>query len=97
MTRQIRIVKYRTRKIWKNIKKWLEKIQPKYTIFSAGYHNMYHLPNIQVVKAYRKAHSQVYNTAMSGAVRIELTKKGIKSISTAKQQKDFFWQYLKFN
>lgn len=76
---------------------WINKTRPNYVIFSTGYQNMYHLPNSSVVNAYRKVNAKIYNTAISGAIRFELTPKGSVSIEAARQQKKFYWQYLKIN
>ena len=71
---------------------WINKTTPKYVIFSAGYQNMYHLPNWHVIEAYRKINAKIYNTATSGAIRFELTKEGVHSIVTARGQKNYYWQ-----
>lgn len=49
-------------------KEFLDYVNPKSVVFSAGYQNRYHHPAPEVVNRYREAGATVWNTADDGAV-----------------------------
>ena len=52
---------------------WLEAIQPKLVLFSAGYLNRYHFPNKPVVERINKLGISMLNTACNGAITLKMT------------------------
>lgn len=63
---------------------FLLAIQPKVVIFSTGFYNRYHFPAISVVKRYTDLGAIWYNTALNGAVSVQLDRVGkmdIKAMS----------------
>ncbi len=57
-------------------RQWIERIQPKWSVVTAGYNNRYNHPDPSVVARYQKLSSQVLNTATSGALQWSLNTKG---------------------
>lgn len=55
---------------------FLLAIQPKVVIFSTGFYNRYHFPAIFVVKRYTDLGAIWYNTALNGAVSVQLDRVG---------------------
>jgi len=47
---------------------WINHVQAKYVVFSAGYKNAYRHPNPTVVRGYRLAEASTFNTANDGAI-----------------------------
>ncbi|MBN2606696.1 MAG: DNA internalization-related competence protein ComEC/Rec2 [Thiotrichales bacterium] len=52
---------------------WLETIQPKLVLFSAGYFNRYHFPNKPVVERINKLGISMIDTACNGAITLKMT------------------------
>ncbi|UXU11850.1 ComEC/Rec2 family competence protein [Staphylococcus aureus] len=53
-------------------KEFIEMIKPKISLISSGKNNMYHLPNIEVVKRLQGIRSRIYNSQQNGQVTIDL-------------------------
>lgn len=53
-------------------KEFIEMIKPKISLISSGKNNMYHLPNIEVVKRLQRIRSRIYNSQQNGQVTIDL-------------------------
>ncbi|MDH3637505.1 MAG: DNA internalization-related competence protein ComEC/Rec2, partial [Gammaproteobacteria bacterium] len=56
---------------------FLRAVVPQRALVSAGYRNRYHHPHTQVLKRYRKLAIPVHNTALSGALRLTVARRGI--------------------
>lgn len=56
--------------------KWLEAIQPKVTILSAGENNRYNHPHPDVVERLQRAGSRIYRTDHQGAIVVRVDGKG---------------------
>ncbi len=54
------------------LKNLSEMIKPKISLISSGKNNMYHLPNIEVVKRLQRIRSRIYNSQQNGQVTIDL-------------------------
>ncbi|MFH0926171.1 MAG: DNA internalization-related competence protein ComEC/Rec2, partial [bacterium] len=50
---------------------FIEAVQPRLAIVSAGYNNQFNLPNKEVLKRYQKKEVQIYQTNDDGAIIIE--------------------------
>lgn len=66
---------------------FLEKVQPKYSIISAGRNNRYGHPHPEVLAVLNEFNTAIFRTDEHGAIHYEFTKKG----GTFKTQ----WQYDK--
>jgi competence protein ComEC len=51
--------------------KFVQQLQPKHMVFSAGYRHQFGHPHPSVVKAYNAVNSRVWNTAEQGAITFE--------------------------
>lgn len=47
---------------------FVERVQPQYVVFSAGYLNRFKHPNADVVQRYRQHGAELFNTALTGAI-----------------------------
>lgn len=50
---------------------WVAQLQPEIVVFTAGYRHHYGHPHPDVVARYRQAGARLFNTALTGALRIE--------------------------
>jgi len=51
--------------------KFVQQLQPKHVVFSAGYRHQFGHPHPSVVNAYNAVNSRVWNTAEQGAITFE--------------------------
>lgn len=56
---------------------WVKAVDPDYVVFTAGYRHRYGHPHPIVVRRFRKAGAETFNTAYAGAVRFRLDQHGI--------------------
>ncbi len=72
---------------------FLNQVQPKYALFSTGYHNRFKFPHKIVLKRYQRLRAKIYNTAIDGAVTLKLDafSNPIK-IETYREKYHYFWQ-----
>lgn len=59
-------------------------VHPKLVVFPTGAYNRYHFPSLAVQKRYQKIGSKEYNTAVSGAITMQFTDKGLLNVKTAR-------------
>lgn len=60
-------------------RRFIEAVQPAYVLFSTGFLNRYHFPNVGVVRRYEKIQAERLNTAYQGAISIKLTQRRQKN------------------
>lgn len=51
---------------------FIQAVKPKYALFSTGYKNSYGHPKTEVLQRYQTHNIQTYNTALDGAIRIDM-------------------------
>ena len=73
--------------------RWVKNLSPDYAIFSSGYKNHYRHPNVNVVKRYESQGSQLFSTAIDGAVKVFFNKNGL-SIEGQRTLKRRYWYDL---
>ncbi|MCB6183786.1 DNA internalization-related competence protein ComEC/Rec2 [Leeia sp. TBRC 13508] len=69
---------------------WIQTVQPKEVIFTAGKNNHYHHPNRQVVDRFKMENVRTWTSATDGAISIDL-KDGRYEISKMRSSKASFW------
>lgn len=72
---------------------FINAVQPNIIIFATGYFNRYRFPSVKVMQRYQDIHSQLYNTAYTGAVTILLQPKQPISMSVYRQIYRHFWSW----
>ena len=66
--------------------------QPDIAFVQAGWSNIYRHPNKQVLQTYRAHNIPVYNTAINGAMRIELNEDDTKpKLTCARSARKRYW------
>ncbi|HKJ70186.1 MAG TPA: DNA internalization-related competence protein ComEC/Rec2 [Gammaproteobacteria bacterium] len=68
----------------------LEAVAPRWAVFSTGYRNRWGFPDPRVAARYRRAGVRLRNTALEGAVRIELGADGVR-VSGYRARADRYW------
>ncbi len=63
-------------------KDFLEKVNPKYAIISAGRNNLYHHPSKETLNTLETLHIKSLNTQELGTIQIKINKKGYHILST---------------
>lgn len=71
---------------------FIQAVDPQWVIFSVGYLNQWHFPNPTVAARYRQQGVTLLNTAESGAIRFELTPKGIRNLRGFRKKTLRFYQ-----
>lgn len=51
---------------------FIDEVNPKYVLFSAGYLNQYHHPHPDIIKRYDKFNAKWYDTASSGSITFDI-------------------------
>jgi len=69
---------------------FLDAVAPGLAVVSAGYHNQYGHPHKEIVARYRQRDIRIFNTALSGAVRIVFDQKGPR-ISEYRRDTRRYW------
>ena len=72
-------------------KPFVDQLQPKHVVFSAGYRHHFGHPHIDVVDRYKASGSKLWNTASSGSVSFEWDINGDLEILTARKHKPKYW------
>ena len=70
---------------------FIEHLQPKHVIFSAGYKNRYGHPAEPVVSRYAQIGSQIWNTAVHGSISIEVEVNGNLTIWSERRRNAKPW------
>lgn len=74
-------------------KLFIEKVSPRYVVFTTGYLNRYHFPNAQIVTQYKNAGATIYNTAETGALNFILSpQKALVEPTLFRHEHSFIWQ-----
>ncbi|MET0378565.1 MAG: hypothetical protein ABW049_06175, partial [Spongiibacteraceae bacterium] len=66
-------------------------VQPRYVVFSAGYHNSFGHPHVRVVERYQQAGAQLFNTASSGAITFDLQPAGVAAFTEYRKGYRHYW------
>ncbi len=72
---------------------FIDQVDPKIALISAGYKNRYRLPSNKVVTRYERSGSQLLHTAHSGAVMIKIGLKDGISFIKHRQQAKRYWHH----
>lgn len=74
---------------------FVQHLKPDAVVFSVGYMNRYHHPNVQVRQRYEQAGSRILRTDLDGAVSYKITANGISDentvLTTVRQDKKRAW------
>ncbi len=71
---------------------WIDATSPRWAIIPAGYLNRYRLPRAEVVERYHRRGIELYNTAIDGAVQVELD--GVQRFPTGWRRQWYrFWSH----
>ncbi len=76
------------------VKKFIEAVQPQYTIFAVGYRNRFHFPNPAVVELYKTMGSQTFETMATGALTFELIPRKKIEVFLYRQLAGKYWNQL---
>ncbi len=69
---------------------WVNYVQAKHVVFSAGYKNPYRHPHVNVVRDYQAAGASTYNTAIDGAIKFTIN--GPEAvIDTSREVQKRYW------
>ncbi|WP_281556726.1 DNA internalization-related competence protein ComEC/Rec2 [Thalassomonas sp. RHCl1] len=68
---------------------FIDRVSPRYVIFSAGYLNRWHMPSAEVLARYQKVQPEIFTTAESGMIQLEFSKSGIH----IKQYRQDLWPF----
>lgn len=71
---------------------FIERLRPRYVVYSSGYKNRFNHPHADVVERYRAADAQGFNTAVSGALIFELNHQGVAQITEQRTRERHYWQ-----
>ncbi len=70
---------------------FIRQVAARYVVFSSGYRNRFKHPASDVSKRYRLLNSVIYNTAEEGAIRFQVKKGKIISLSGYRSQLKRYW------
>lgn len=70
--------------------KFIQAVSPKYSVFSAGFHNRWKMPMDDVVKRYHEQDVSTWSTAKSGMISFEILDENIH-INTYRKNRWPFW------
>ncbi len=71
---------------------FVRQLRPEWVVFSAGYKHHFGHPAEEVVERYRQAGSRIRATADSGAIRFEVSPRGVEKVTEHRSQRRFYWQ-----
>ncbi len=71
--------------------KFIERVQPQYVVFSAGYLNRFKHPATDVMQRYRQHRSELFNTATSGAIAFTFTRGQPAQITEYRTRMRHYW------
>jgi competence protein ComEC len=59
--------------------KFIDAVQPKFVVFSAGYRNRFRFPSKKILRRYRRyiPSATLYNTAKTGEIDMKLDQQGV--------------------
>jgi len=70
---------------------FLNAVQPKIALFSAGYRNRFKHPKMEVVQRYHRQEINTWNTAQTGAISFRLSADGISKPRLAREEMRRYW------
>ncbi|EDN71312.1 DNA internalization-related competence protein ComEC/Rec2 [Beggiatoa sp. PS] len=70
---------------------FLNAVQPKIALFSAGYRNRFKHPKMEVVQRYHRQKINTWNTAQTGAISFRLSVDGISKPRLAREEMRRYW------
>lgn len=70
---------------------FVQKLQPRYVVFSTGYHNRFGHPHPLVAARYRAVGAQLLNTTATGALTFELRNNGVAAVTEYRKSYRHFW------
>ncbi len=71
---------------------FLKAVRPQWVLISSGYRNRFGFPDAQVIERYRKIGARVCNTAVSGAITVQLKAGGKMKVFQAREHDGPFWR-----
>lgn len=72
---------------------FIETVDPKYSIISAGYRNRYKLPSAKVMARYEKLNRPLMRTDNSGAIMLKVGDGGIIEIERYREKLQRYWHH----
>lgn len=73
---------------------FITAVKPEIAIFSVGYKNKYKLPSNKIVNRYRLAESKMYQTAKSGAIEVNFTRKTGMLVKQYREDFRKYWNHI---
>jgi len=70
---------------------FIDQLQPRWVVFSAGYRNRYGHPHRDVVARYEQRDVTMMNTATAGMVTIRVTPDGDVTVDSYRQSQPRYW------
>lgn len=71
---------------------FVDKVNPKYAVFSTGYRNRFRFPHKDVLKKYKEGGAIILNTPLTGAITFKfIGKSGILSADLNREKMRRFW------
>lgn len=70
---------------------WVQRTQPRYVVYSAGYRNQHGHPHPQVQARYRAAGSQAINTADTGAAVFRWRDGSLQAVELQRERAGRYW------
>ena len=70
---------------------FVERVQPRYAVFSTGYLNRFKHPSPEVVQRYRQAGAELFNTAQQGAITFRFKQGHAPQIVEHRSQVHHYW------
>jgi len=71
---------------------FIERLQPRYVVFSTGYLNRFHHPSSDVVERYNKQGARLLDTAYGGAITFVIERGRVAQITQQRQTSSHYWQ-----
>lgn len=71
---------------------FVQRLQPKQVVFSAGYQHQFGHPHRSVSERYINLGSRVWNTAEQGAITFEWQPSGELTVSAARSERRYWWR-----
>jgi competence protein ComEC len=71
---------------------FVERLEPRYVVFSSGYRNRFRHPHPSVVERYRQRGAELLNTADSGAISFSVRNGVVVQITQQRLLSSHYWQ-----
>ena len=76
-------------------KLWVQRLRPKWVVFSSGYRNHYGHPHAKVLERHRAVAAKMLCTAALGGLRIQISETGHVKITSFRENRATFWRERK--